>query len=58
MPFLIVLKISFSEVLIAVMPYAPLWGWVDDTYVQLTSIWKITGCCGKTACIGDPMSTA
>ena len=36
MPFLIVLKISFSEVLIAMPPYAPLWEWVDDTYVQLT----------------------
>ena len=34
-PFLIVLKISFSEVLIAMPPYAPLWEWADDTYLQL-----------------------
>lgn len=34
-PFLIVLKISFSEVLIAIPPYAPLWEWVDDTYLQV-----------------------
>lgn len=35
-PFLIVFKISFSEVQIAIPPYAPLWQWVDDTYLQLT----------------------
>ena len=34
-PFLIVLKISFSEVLIARPPYAPLFEMVDDTYLQL-----------------------
>ena len=35
-PFLIVLKISFSEVLIAMPPYAPLVSWVEDTYLQIT----------------------
>ena len=35
-PFLIVLKISFSEVLIAMPPYGPLIEWVDDTYLTLT----------------------
>ena len=35
-PFLIVLKISFSEILIAIPPYAPLIELVEDTYLQLT----------------------
>ncbi len=34
-PFLIVLKISFSEVLIARPPYSALFEMVDDTYLQL-----------------------
>ncbi|MBM4197295.1 MAG: ABC transporter permease subunit [Gammaproteobacteria bacterium] len=34
-PFLIVLKISFSERLIAMPPYEPLFGWVDDIPVVL-----------------------
>lgn len=35
-PFLIVLKISFSEIRIAIPPYAPLIEFVEDTYLQLT----------------------
>ncbi len=35
-PFLIVLKISFSEVRTAIPPYAPLFEWVDDVYLRLT----------------------
>jgi putrescine transport system permease protein len=34
-PFLIVLKISFSEVLIAMPPYSGLVEWVDERYLQL-----------------------
>ena len=35
-PFSIVLKISFSEVQMAIPPYSALWEWVDETYLQLT----------------------
>ena len=35
-PFLIVLKISFSEVRMAMPPYAPLFSLVEDTYLQIT----------------------
>ena len=31
-PFLIVLKISFSEVRLAMPPYAPLWQWIEDAH--------------------------
>ena len=34
-PFVIVLKIAFSEVRIAIPPYAPLWEWVSDGMVEL-----------------------
>ena len=34
-PFLIVLKISFSEVLIAIPPYAPLISLVDEIYLRI-----------------------
>lgn len=34
-PFLIVLKISFSEIAVAIPPYTPILEWVDDTYLQL-----------------------
>jgi len=35
-PFLIVFKISFSEIRIAIPPYAPLYQLVDDVYLQIT----------------------
>jgi putrescine transport system permease protein len=35
-PFLIVLKISFSEILIASPPYAPLIEFLEDTYLRIT----------------------
>ncbi len=35
-PFLIVLKISFSEVRTAIPPYAPLFEWIDNTYLRIT----------------------
>ncbi len=35
-PFLIVLKMSFSEVRMAMPPYAPLLSLVEDTYLQIT----------------------
>jgi putrescine transport system permease protein len=34
-PFVIVLKIAFSEVRVAMPPFAPLWEWVSDTAVQI-----------------------
>lgn len=34
-PFLIVLKISFSEVRLAIPPYAPLWEWISETKMSL-----------------------
>ncbi len=34
-PFVIVLKISFSEIRIAMPPYAPLWEWVGDTAISI-----------------------
>jgi putrescine transport system permease protein len=34
-PFLIVLKIAFSEVRLAMPPFAPLWEWVSDSMVEL-----------------------
>jgi putrescine transport system permease protein len=34
-PFIIVLKISFSEVQLAMPPYAPLWEWTSDTVVAI-----------------------
>ena len=34
-PFIIVLKIAFSEVRIAMPPYAPLWEWASDTMLQI-----------------------
>ena len=34
-PFLIVLKISFSEILLAIPPYSSLFEWVEDTYLQI-----------------------
>ena len=36
LPFLIVLKISFSEARIAIPPYAPLLQYLEDSYLQLT----------------------
>ncbi len=36
LPFTIVFKISFSEILIARPPYAPLFEYVDDFYLRLT----------------------
>jgi len=35
-PFLIVLKVSFSEIRIAIPPYAPLFQFIDDSYIQIT----------------------
>jgi len=35
-PFLIVFKISFSEIRIAIPPYAPLYEMVESTYLQIT----------------------
>jgi putrescine transport system permease protein len=35
-PFVIVLKISFSEVRVAMPPYAPLWEWAGDKIVAIT----------------------
>jgi len=35
-PFLIVFKISFSEIRIAMPPYAPLWEMIDGVYLQIT----------------------
>ena len=34
-PFVIVLKISFSEVRLAMPPFAPLWEWTSETMIQL-----------------------
>ncbi len=34
-PFFIVLKLSFSEIAIAIPPYTPLWEWVDGIYLTL-----------------------
>ncbi|MGB8327475.1 MAG: ABC transporter permease subunit [Steroidobacteraceae bacterium] len=34
-PFLIVFKISFSEVRVAIPPYAPLWEWLNDQAVAV-----------------------
>lgn len=34
-PFFIVLKMSFSEVVIAMPPYTPILEWVDEQYLQL-----------------------
>ncbi len=34
-PFVIVLKISFSETLLGIPPYAPLWQWVSDQAVAI-----------------------
>lgn len=34
-PFLIVLKVSFSEVRVAMPPYAPLWEWVGDGAIAI-----------------------
>ncbi|HEV7633217.1 MAG TPA: ABC transporter permease subunit [Steroidobacteraceae bacterium] len=34
-PFIIVLKISFSEVRVAMPPYAPLWEWAADKIVNI-----------------------
>jgi putrescine transport system permease protein len=34
-PFIIVLKIAFSEVRVAMPPFAPLWEWVSDSVVEL-----------------------
>ena len=35
-PFLIVFKISFSEIRIAIPPYAPLYEFIEDIYLQIT----------------------
>ena len=35
-PFIIVLKISFSEVRVAMPPYAPLWEWAGNQVVAIT----------------------
>jgi putrescine transport system permease protein len=34
-PFIIVLKISFSETVLAMPPYAPLWEWVGDQALEI-----------------------
>jgi len=34
-PFAIVLKLSFSEIAIAIPPYSPLWSWVDGIYLKI-----------------------
>jgi putrescine transport system permease protein len=34
-PFVIVLKIAFSEVRVAMPPFAPLWEWASDTVLQI-----------------------
>jgi putrescine transport system permease protein len=34
-PFIIVLKIAFSEVRVAMPPFAPLWEWVSESMVQV-----------------------
>ncbi|MET0290897.1 MAG: ABC transporter permease subunit [Steroidobacteraceae bacterium] len=34
-PFIIVLKIAFSEVRIAMPPFAPLWEWVSDSMLEI-----------------------
>jgi putrescine transport system permease protein len=34
-PFLIVLKISFAEAILAMPPYTPLFDWVDERFLQL-----------------------
>lgn len=36
MPFLIVFKISFAEIRMAIPPYSPLLEWVDGQYLRLT----------------------
>ncbi len=35
-PFLIVLKLSFSEVAVAIPPYTALWALVDEIYIKIT----------------------
>ena len=35
-PFLIVFKVSFSEIRIAIPPYAPLYEFIDNVYLQIT----------------------
>lgn len=34
-PFAIVLKLSFSEIAIAIPPYSSLWSWVDGIYLKI-----------------------
>jgi len=35
LPFIIVFKLSFSEIALAIPPYAPLWSWVDGVYLKI-----------------------
>ncbi len=34
-PFVIVLKLSFSEIAVAIPPYTPIWSWVDGIYLKI-----------------------
>jgi hypothetical protein len=57
-PFLIVLKISFSEVQIAMPPYAPLLQWAQEAKrLVLTSTSATTSSCSPTTSTPAPSST-
>ena len=34
-PFVIVFKLSFAEIAIAIPPYTPIWSWVDGIYLKI-----------------------
>lgn len=35
LPFVIVFKLSFSEIAVAIPPYTPIWSWVDGIYLNI-----------------------
>ena len=54
-PFVIVLKISFSDTQIAMPPYQPLFSWAADQVLQVKFTCRTSPSSSRTTCTGCPI---